>query len=103
MKQIEKRVVDDPKNNIATRQLALKQARKMRNGARSKTEKRNIDKWIDRLEKEIQAIIDNQKLANEDEKAPKESQTPNEKQKTPEEIKAIMERLNKIQEMFNSL
>ena len=103
MRPIEKRVIDDPMNNIATRKLAIKQAKKMRNGSRSKSEKRDIDKLIERLEKEIQEIIDKQKGVTNEEPKQKEPVTQKEKQKTPEEVKAILDRLNKIQEKFNSL
>ena len=97
MRPIEKRVVDDPRNNIATRELAIKQVKKMRNGARSSQEKRDLNKLIDRLESEIQAI-----LANEDAETPEQTK-PKKTEKTPEEIKAIMDRLNKMQEKFNKL
>lgn len=99
MRPIEKRVVDDPRNNIATRELAIKQVKKMRNGARSSQEKRDLNKLIDRLESEIQAILEK---ANEDAETPEQTK-PKKTEKTPEEIKAIMDRLNKMQEKFNKL
>ena len=96
MRQIEKRVVDDPMNNISTRKMAIKQVKKMRNGSRSMNEKRSLDKLIDRLEAEIQAIIDKQNgVSDKEESTPKKTN-----EKTPEEVKAILDRLNKIQEQF---
>ena len=96
MRQIEKRVVDDPMNNIATRKMAIKQVKKMRNGSKSMNEKRSLDKLIDRLEAEIQAIIDKQNgETDKEESTPKKAN-----EKTPEEVQAILDRLNKIQEKF---
>lgn len=102
MKHIEKRVIDDPRNNIATRQLAIKHAKRMRNGARTSKEKRDIDEIINRLEMEIQAIMDK---VNEtpDTDPDKQNETPQKPKKTPEEVKAILDRLNKIQEQFDNL
>lgn len=99
MRRIEKRVVDDPRNNIATRQLAIKQAKRMRNGAKTGKEKRDIDEIITRLENEIQAIMDK---VNEtpDKDTDKQSKTPHKQDKTPEEVKAILDRLNEIQKKF---
>ena len=98
MKNIEKRVVDDPQNNIATRRLAIKQVKKMRNSSRSSKEKKSIDELLDRLEAEIQAIMDKQALENEKPNDGKEPET--KPTKTQEEIKAIMDRLNKWSERF---
>ena len=98
MKNIEKRVVDDPQNNIATRQLAIKQVKKMRNSSRSSKEKKSIDELLDRLEAEIQAIMDKQALEVQKPKDDKEPET--KPTKTQEEIKAIMDRLNKWSERF---
>lgn len=92
MKRIEKRVIDDPRNNIATRQLAIKQAKRMRNGAKTSKEKRDIEELISRLEAEIQAILDKD--------TDKQSKTPQKQDKTPEEVQAILDRLNEIQKKF---
>lgn len=99
MKRIEKRVVDDPRNNIATRQLAIKQAKRMRNGAKTNKEKRDIEELINRLENEIQAILDKQN-ETPDKDTDKQSKTPRKQDKTPEEVKAILDRLNEIQKKF---
>lgn len=99
MRQIEKRVIDDPRNNIATRQLAIKQAKRMRNGAKTSKEKRDIEDLINRLEAEIQAILDKQD-ETPDKDTDKQSKTPHKQDKTPEEVKAILDRLNEIQKKF---
>ena len=63
--RIEKRIVDNPDNNIATRELAIKQARKWRKTAKTAKEKRDLDKTIARLEGEIRGIKEKKNLAQE--------------------------------------
>lgn len=99
MRQIEKRVIDDPQNNIKTRQMAIKQAKRMRNGAKTDKERRDIGKLIERLEAEIQAIIDKQNGATDD-KENTVKDDPKKKVKTTEEVQAILDRLNEIQKKF---
>lgn len=83
MKQIEKRVMDDPKNNIATREQAIRAAKRLRNGAKSKQERQQIDKLLDRLNAEIRYF--------------------KEKGETPKkDVAAIMARLDKWQEEINN-
>lgn len=81
--RIEKRIVDNPDNNIATRELAIKQARKWRKTAKSAKEKRDLDKTIARLEGEIRSIKEKKNLAQEKQE--------------------ILARLDAWQQKFNSL
>lgn len=65
MRQIEKRVVDNPDINIANRELAINQAKKWRKSAKTAKEKREIDNTIKRLEGEIRTIKEKKNLAAE--------------------------------------
>ena len=65
MRQIEKRVIDDPMNNIATRELAITQAKKWRKAAKTAKEKRDLDGTISRLEGEVRAIREKKTKADE--------------------------------------
>lgn len=65
MRQIEKRVIDDPMNNIATRELAINQAKKWRKAAKTAKEKRDLDSTISRLEGEVRAIGEKKTKADE--------------------------------------
>ena len=82
MRQIEKRVMDDPQNNIATREMAIKQVKKWRKTAKTAKEKRELDNTITRLEGEVRAI--------------------KEKKSKAEEKQAILQRLQKLQNDFNA-
>ena len=65
MRAIEKRVIDDPMNNIATRELAITQAKKWRKAAKTAKEKRDLDGTISRLEGEVRAIREKKTKADE--------------------------------------
>ena len=65
MRAIEKRVIDDPMNNIATRELAINQAKKWRKAAKTAKEKRDLDSTISRLEGEVRAIREKKTKADE--------------------------------------
>lgn len=82
MRPIEKRIVDDPLNNIATRQLAINQAKKWRKTAKTAKERKEIDGTISRLEGEIRAIREKKNVADEK--------------------MAIIKRLQAIQDDFNA-
>ena len=83
MKEIEKRVIDDPQNNIRTREQAIRAAKRMRNGAKSKQERKQIDKLLDRLNAEIRYI--------------------KEKGETPtKDVAAIMARLNEWEQKIKN-
>lgn len=81
MRAIEKRIIDDPINNIATRELAINQAKKWRKAAKTAKEKRDLDSTISRLEGEVRAIEEKKNLA--------------------EQKQALLHRLDKIQKDFN--
>ena len=81
MRQIEKRIIDDPMNNIATRELAITQAKKWRKAAKTAKEKRDLDGTISRLEGEVRAIKEKKNLG--------------------EQKQALLHRLAKIQKDFN--
>lgn len=81
MRQIEKRIIDDPMNNIATRELAITQVKKWRKAAKTAKEKRDLDNIISRIEGHVRAIKEKKNLA---------------KQK-----QALLQRLDKIQKDFN--